>query len=462
MASATADSSKKRSELVATIGENTKRKIGIAFSEYEVHGKFNEQEASPLFSVLPPEIRDDIWAYATAPYEDPNGKFEETAYYYRPGHTARLRTDTALLLTCRRVWLEANALPMLQAEHSFYYHRPAPDKKDPEWTAKLTERNRQNFGHLHLFVQMYAIEGLRADTGCLRLFFLKTPALAGDFQPRLLHVTIRHTDWWNWEGEAPLRLQDMWVKALLDSPDLRSTHMLKLELETLDYKVDQLVPILERIKAFESEEKETHIVDGKPMKTKFVLTREPETYTWEGPANINKQQFKHYADRNTLKYHVVTLTWKLTFPDLPKAFAPTLRRAPRIRPEREANEDLGRPEREANDLGRAARSELGGHLRDDWRHWRLPGERLSRDRPGYRLPGARHQARGSRTMRPPERMLRRPGLDQHNAVIVENWSTQMRELAVQQQARHLAEAERWRAKWDGEGSLLKFVDAGGE
>ena len=136
--------------LLTEIERLTQRKVGIEFNEYNAQGKFDEQEASPLFSKLPRELRDLIWEYATAPFEDEDGKFEATAYYYRPGHTARLKTDTAILLTCRRAFSEANALPMLQAEHSFYYHRAAPDRRDPAWMAKLTEHNRESFGKLHL------------------------------------------------------------------------------------------------------------------------------------------------------------------------------------------------------------------------------------------------------------------------------------------------------------------------
>jgi hypothetical protein len=256
---------------IEKLEERSCRRIGIVFDEIDADGKYNEQSASPLFAVLPRELRDLIWAYATAPYEDPNAKFEENAYYYRPGHTARLGTETSLLQTCRRVWLEANTLPMLQAEHSFYYHRAAPDKRDPEWMAQLTNHNRQNFGLLHLYVQMVHVEGLAAGGGQLRTYFLRTLPTPGDFQPRVLHVTLRHTDWWYWEDEAPLRLKDSWVAAMLNSPDLRSTHVFKLELETLDYKIDQLMPIVERIKKIESEAFETHIVDGKPTKTQFVL-----------------------------------------------------------------------------------------------------------------------------------------------------------------------------------------------
>ncbi|KAK5107887.1 hypothetical protein LTR62_000597 [Meristemomyces frigidus] len=318
-----------RSRLTA-VEERTGRCVELINNEHDAPGRFDDQPASPLFSTLPPEIRDIIWGFATAPYEDETKKFAETAYYYRPGRTASLKTETALLLTCRRVWLEANAMPMLQAEHSYYYRREAPDRRDPKWTANLTVQNRANFGHLHLFVQMCNIENLTAEPGKLRKYFLFTPAIAGDFQPRVFHCTVRHTDWWYWENDDPIYLHESWVQAMLNSPDLRSTQVFKLELETLDYKTDQLEPIVERIKALVSEEKATHIVDGQAVTTKFVLSDRQDSYTWQGPTNIDGKIFTRYDGKDRLIYHVVTLTWKLTFPSLPRAFVPQLRRAPRI------------------------------------------------------------------------------------------------------------------------------------
>ncbi|KAK3112785.1 hypothetical protein LTR53_010582 [Teratosphaeriaceae sp. CCFEE 6253] len=300
---------------ITRLEELTCRRIGIDFDENDAHGKLDDQFASPLFAMLPREVRDLIWVFATAPFEDPNAKFEENAYYYRPGHTACFRTDTTLLRTCRRVWLEANALPMLQAEHSFYYNRAAPDKRDHAWMGQLTPHNWQNFGHLRLYVQMYLIEGLTPGAGRLRRYFLRTSPEPGDFQPRMLHVTLRHTDWWDWESDEPLHLQYSWVEAMLNSPDLRSTHIFKLELETLDYKLDQLLPIVERLKRLESQEFETHLVDGKPTGTQFVLSDTEHRFTWDGPANLNNETFDPYEGKSRLKYQVITLTWKLHFPD---------------------------------------------------------------------------------------------------------------------------------------------------
>ncbi|KAI6875672.1 hypothetical protein KC323_g125 [Hortaea werneckii] len=290
---------------------NMMKRVGMTTDETEAYGKFNEQLASPLFSKLPRELRDLIWAYSTAPYEDPDGKFNERAYYYRPGHTARLKSDTALLLTCRRIWLEANAMPMLQAEHSFYFHRAAPDARNSAWMSRLTDKNRRDFGHLHMFAQMFAIERLTDAVGQIRRFFLSGAPKPNDFQPRMMHVTIRHTDWWFWENEEPLRLSLKWVQALLNSPDLRNTEVIKLELETLDYKVDQLEPILEQIRGLQSLEVKTHLIDGKPAKIRTVRREEGpkiscrdadmETFVSRIPKRLHPQAPAQSQDRYALQ-----------------------------------------------------------------------------------------------------------------------------------------------------------------
>lgn len=135
-----------------------------------------------------------------------------------------------------------------------------------------------------------------------------------------------------WENDAALVLKDPWVQALLDSPDLRSTHILRLELETLDYKVPQLLPIVERLKGLESRQFETHRIDGQPASTTFVLQPHTTTDCWSGPSNLDWKRYEPYAQRPTLNYHAITLTWKLHFPQFPNAHVSTLRLAPRLHP----------------------------------------------------------------------------------------------------------------------------------
>ncbi|KAK3704886.1 hypothetical protein LTR37_013577 [Vermiconidia calcicola] len=321
-----------RSQVVESTEQQFNRRVAIEYDETaETLARCHSQDQSPLFSVLPRELRDYIWRLATSPFEDDWHSYEKNEYYYRPGHTARLKTHFELLLACRRVWLEANAFPMLQAEHCFWFYRAAPDARDTAWMKKLKPMNRENFGHLHMFVQMFAIENLTSSKGQLREKFLKGPAVEGDFQPRMFTVTIRHTDWWNWESDEPLRFEDSWFQAMLDTGDLRSTHIIKLELETLDYKVDnQLMSIVKRLSEMESRTIPTHLVNGIPTTTKFVLHGAPEVQRWSGPADINDTKYAPYSGTEQLNYCVVMLTWRLTFPDHPRAHVPTLRRAPRV------------------------------------------------------------------------------------------------------------------------------------
>lgn len=178
--------------LVKDIERQTARRVEIeAVETLSALSKCYTQEQCPLFALFPREIRDLIWELVTAPYEDEKHQYDANRYYYRPGHTAKLKSETNLLLTCRRIWLEANAFPMLQAEQCFWYYREAPDARSPEWMASLSNLNRQNFGHLHLYAQMFAIEPLTSRVGHLRSFFNKSTPVCGDFQPRKLHVTIR-------------------------------------------------------------------------------------------------------------------------------------------------------------------------------------------------------------------------------------------------------------------------------
>ena len=351
-----------RSKIVDNIEHKTGKQVVIDTLETgDVLTKCHPQDQSPLFTQLPREMRDLIWAFATAPMEDKYHAYKTNEFYYRPGHVARLKTDYNLLLTCRRAWLEAHALPMLQAEHSFWYERAAPDARSKEWMAGLTASNRKDFGTLHLYAQMTYIEPLSAQAGALKEYFLPSHENTDDFQPLKFHVTIRHTDWWWWEHERPLRLEYEWVQAQLDSPDLRRTETLKLELETLDYKVVQLNPIVEHIRRMESKEYETHVVGGQPTKTKFLLTGEPEVTSWTGPTNLDGKTYDPYEKKEKLNYHVVTLTWRLQFPQCPEAHIPRLRLAPQM-----VHKTPSHPASTPSSTNIAARSDADQDLSTDW------------------------------------------------------------------------------------------------
>ena len=72
----------------------------------------NRQLQSPLFSILPEEIRVSIWTYALVAYEDPNQLYPKHLRCNRPGQAGALRIAKELLLTCKAVYLETYELPV--------------------------------------------------------------------------------------------------------------------------------------------------------------------------------------------------------------------------------------------------------------------------------------------------------------------------------------------------------------
>ena len=88
--------------------------------------EINHQQQSPLFSILPKEIRYHIWDYALAAYEDPNRLYPKHLRCNRPGQGGALRIAKELLGTCKAIYLETYDLPILLNPISVY----AGDPKD--------------------------------------------------------------------------------------------------------------------------------------------------------------------------------------------------------------------------------------------------------------------------------------------------------------------------------------------
>ncbi|EME84114.1 uncharacterized protein MYCFIDRAFT_173162 [Pseudocercospora fijiensis CIRAD86] len=300
--------------------------------------KCHQQMQSILYRDLPKEIRDMIFEYATAQYEDMDRKYKETAFWCRPGHgvshvpfklhchiLSKLypraqvsfetfidygphKTCTNLLLTCRRIWLEANALPMKQAVFTFWMRptRGPPEKhpdtggygRDPIRNNTLTKLNRESLTTLHYFLQMFVAESMFFPNN-------EETSLIQRLKPKVLRITIRHTDWWYWEGDEPLRLKDSWVQRALDAPFMASVNDISLELETLERKKSQLQVIVDRLTKMKGR---ASLNDG--MVTRFEMSGEPHVWHWTGPSNIDGQEYEPYKGLKTLDYRVVTLKWK--------------------------------------------------------------------------------------------------------------------------------------------------------
>jgi hypothetical protein len=270
----------------------------------------NPQCQSPLFTKIPPELRNRIFSLALLQYEDLSQPYEQQDYCYRPGHRARRIVSTSLLQTCRLIWLEANHWPMSQAVHSFWFD----DDRRPAWAsawphshgehnrmldffAVLTDLQCSRVKHLQIFAHMGWLEGDFRSSRIWRCL---------DREPLNLDtftITIRHSDWWHWETDEPLWLPTCWPRTMLQSPRANRIDEIRLELETLERKVDQLRHIVEKLKlAGEARE-------GGEAQWELVVDPLDET-TWSGPVDLGGQQHAIYAHCEKLDYRVITMKWR--------------------------------------------------------------------------------------------------------------------------------------------------------
>jgi hypothetical protein len=153
---------------------------------------FCEQSDSPLFSVLPGEIRDRIFAYTLAEFEDTLTAFDSDTCYRRPEYAAPRRSDTALLQTCQRVYHEAFFYPFALAEQILWLawdsRRPStvttPEQLQPSLALMQKLHGDTELDSVRVFAQL-----CRLESGGALSEILDMP----HFLPRSMTVTIRHT-----------------------------------------------------------------------------------------------------------------------------------------------------------------------------------------------------------------------------------------------------------------------------
>jgi hypothetical protein len=213
---------------------------------------------------------------------------------------------------------------MQQAEHSFWFQRgPYDAQGDSGWAVNLrherdryarflrslTTANLRDLAYIHLFMQMFQAQEFN-QTGRLALFFSDYYLRLG-LRPKVFHVTIRQSDWWEWEHDHPLYLDERWVQSILDAPQLAGTELFKLELETIASKVDQLNPILGRLQAsvgasLPVDPTNSTTVDEK----KFVCASPPKTWHWTRSPTLSGKMWPLFKDAKEVNLHVAVLTWR--------------------------------------------------------------------------------------------------------------------------------------------------------
>lgn len=202
----------------------------------------NPQDQSAFFQ-LPGEVRDRIYRYALASYDDDKRIYSKDTYWSRPQTQAPQTTNISLLQTCKRIYNEGRVYPWAARDHTFWLtdklRAPQDALSNMEFAEVLNmiyaSHGEVQLEHVRFFAQMYVLEN-----GAELCRFLNLP----HFHPRCVTISIRHTDWWEWERDAWLRIDSPWLERC-KLP--KSVRQFRMELETLHRKKDHLDSIVKQM-----------------------------------------------------------------------------------------------------------------------------------------------------------------------------------------------------------------------
>ena len=246
--------------------------------------KIHAQEDCLLFNKLPYELRTSIWKFSLVAYDNKEWPYQEDHFSTRPGYRYPSLISTTLLQTCRRIYLEAYMLPVTANEIvAWCYRNPDGGQSSPLPRLKWMIPEQIALGtNIHLFTQQYWLED-----GWRRL---TSNALVN---PKTLHITLRHSDWWDWERGDPLALDPKQKGRPQVSPhseasdpfpegswgasfrELRGLKEFKFELETVVAKKVELDDIVARANTWRFP-----LGDGKVL---VLDESKTTTFYWTGP-----------------------------------------------------------------------------------------------------------------------------------------------------------------------------------
>lgn len=178
-------------ESIAVASENIRPLIDIIQSQ---SGTINAQEACPLFSKLPPEIRNMVFDLALTPFNDLKRPLPPGSYYHRPGNTHAQIIDTTLLCTCRRIYLETYSVPSSNYWVTYSGHGICRQPCCSIYPEYVSAAKRDHCA---------AREGVDPDSPCTRIRYFGpdltlawwVPFEIGQDKATELKMTICHADW---------------------------------------------------------------------------------------------------------------------------------------------------------------------------------------------------------------------------------------------------------------------------
>lgn len=264
-----------------------------------------------LFTKLPAEVRALIFSYALTDYPDPTSerKYTETTCYTRPNYFAPRKSDTALLQTCRAVYVESWFLPFQLREQVHWLAEKS--RCPPEYSPAKWQRQQNAIRSKSLY--MLRNGNGKPEIKCMRVFAqmykLEQGQLAKllqqyDFDPRQLILTIRHADWWNWEVDRPLYFDGGWIEKVGQQLPA-SVREFCIEIETLSRKREQLVEIAKQM----SEKWFIRRKDGEILYPD--VTRQFVTENWVGSSKWHDRRWiRDECVEGQLEYDVMTIAFR--------------------------------------------------------------------------------------------------------------------------------------------------------
>ncbi|KAH8705548.1 hypothetical protein BGW36DRAFT_15113 [Talaromyces proteolyticus] len=263
------------------------------------------QQQSPLFKILPAEIRSLIFTYALTDYEDISAPFDRDTYWHRPGYGALRRTTTELLRTCKRIFQETWFLPFALAEYTFYLTKGtrAPAKHTTIAQMKRHLQHLRKFArshdgkdlpsihHIRVFAQLWALEDPRRLQNVLSL---------DGFCPLNVTITVRYTDFWHWEQNRPLHIDARWVNEV---PFPNSVRVIKMEFEMVDRRKKEIDYISDKA----AETWFFRRVDGLVLRAR---KQNISTSGWTGSSSWDGSRWvRDEARPNEIDYYIKTVVW---------------------------------------------------------------------------------------------------------------------------------------------------------
>jgi hypothetical protein len=212
------------------------------------------QTQSPLFNRIPGEIRDLILEFAVTATDIYSAPVPDDDPCFRPGYRFRKRIFLDVLLTCRKIYLEARLFPASVNEHVFWGYRGPAYRSHwdtaGQYFRKMSQEKRSVVEVVHFFTQQFFLEHLDLPLVPYRLV-----------SPRKCMITLRHEDWWMWENGEPLGIHPFRPGRVMhnemDLPpsgigwgntfrNMRGLKEIEIEFETVATKKKELDGIVQR------------------------------------------------------------------------------------------------------------------------------------------------------------------------------------------------------------------------